>query len=57
MGSLAFAARLMDEAGVVVAPGAGFGAAGDGFVRLSMTSSLEGIERAVAKIAEIAPWK
>ena len=57
VGSLAFSGRLMDDAGVIVAPGAGFGAGGDGFVRLSMTSSLEGIEKAVAKIAEIAPWK
>ena len=56
-GSLAFAGRLLDGAGVVVAPGVGFGSGGEGFVRLSMTSSLEGIERAVAKIAEIAPWR
>lgn len=56
-GSLAFAGRLLDGAGVVVAPGVGFGSGGEGFVRLSMTSSLEGIEKAVAKIAEIAPWR
>jgi LL-diaminopimelate aminotransferase len=56
-GSLAFAGRLLDEEGVVVAPGVGFGPGGEGYVRLSMTNSVEAIEEAVARIARMAPWK
>ena len=33
--SRAFADRLMEEEGVIVLPGAGFGAGGEGFVRVS----------------------
>jgi alanine-synthesizing transaminase len=36
LGSLEFAKRLIDEAGVCVAPGIGFGQAGDGFVRIAL---------------------
>jgi alanine-synthesizing transaminase len=36
LGSLEFAKRLIDEAGVAVAPGIGFGKAGDGFVRIAL---------------------
>jgi LL-diaminopimelate aminotransferase len=35
--SVAFTARLLDEAGVVVAPGSGYGPSGEGYVRLSLT--------------------
>jgi alanine-synthesizing transaminase len=36
MGSAEFARRLLDAAGVCVAPGAAFGRAGDGFVRITL---------------------
>jgi len=36
MGSLAFAQRLIEGASVCVAPGVGFGAEGDGFVRIAL---------------------
>jgi alanine-synthesizing transaminase len=36
LGSLEFAKRLIDDAGVSVAPGVGFGKAGDGFVRIAL---------------------
>jgi alanine-synthesizing transaminase len=36
LGSLEFAKRLIDEAGIAVAPGIGFGKAGDGFVRIAL---------------------
>ena len=36
LGSLEFARRLIDEAGVAVAPGVGFGSAGEGFVRIAL---------------------
>jgi alanine-synthesizing transaminase len=36
LGSLEFTRRLIDQAGVAVAPGVGFGKAGDGFVRIAL---------------------
>lgn len=38
MGSLAFAEKLLRETGVVMAPGAGFGAGGEGFVRMALVT-------------------
>src|SRR6266508_3313008 len=35
--SVAFTARLLEEAGIVVAPGTGYGPSGEGFIRLSLT--------------------
>jgi LL-diaminopimelate aminotransferase len=35
--SVQFTKRLLDDAGVVVAPGSGYGPSGDGYVRLSLT--------------------
>jgi LL-diaminopimelate aminotransferase len=35
--SVAFTARLLEEAGVVVAPGTGYGPSGEGYIRLSLT--------------------
>jgi LL-diaminopimelate aminotransferase len=35
--SIEFATRLLDDVGVVVTPGVGYGAAGEGYVRLSFT--------------------
>jgi len=45
--------RILEEAGVVVTPGSGFGAAGEGYVRLSLTVSTEWIEEAVARIGRL----
>jgi LL-diaminopimelate aminotransferase len=38
MGSLAFAEKLLRETGVVVAPGVGFGASGEGYVRMALVT-------------------
>ena len=35
--SRSFATRLMEEAGVVVTPGVGFGPSGEGFYRIALT--------------------
>jgi LL-diaminopimelate aminotransferase len=56
-GSMAFAGRLLDEAGVVVAPGVGFGEGGEGFMRVSLTNTMERIEEAVERIARLSPWR
>ncbi|HVO33751.1 MAG TPA: aminotransferase class I/II-fold pyridoxal phosphate-dependent enzyme [Elusimicrobiota bacterium] len=38
MGSLAFAENLLRETGIVVAPGIGFGASGEGYVRMALVT-------------------
>ncbi|MEX2588044.1 MAG: LL-diaminopimelate aminotransferase [Actinomycetota bacterium] len=47
--SVSFCQHLLDEAGVVVAPGSGYGSHGEGFVRFSLTLAddrvTEGMER------------
>ena len=51
LGSLEFAKRLIDEAGVCVAPGIGFGQAGDGHVRLALLVDEPRIVMAAERIA------
>jgi aspartate aminotransferase len=48
--SLEFAEALLDEQGVVVAPGSGFGESGEGFVRLSFATGLDELERGLDRI-------
>jgi aspartate/methionine/tyrosine aminotransferase len=48
--SEAFAARLLDEAGVAAAHGTAFGAYGEGYLRLSYATSIENIKIAVERI-------
>ena len=43
---------LLDKAHVVVTPGSGFGAAGEGYVRVSAYGHREDVEAAVASIKE-----
>ena len=50
--SAQFAELLLDRAGVVVAPGRGYGEAGEGFVRISLTVPDELLERAMERLAE-----
>jgi len=38
MGSLAFAEKLIRETGIAVAPGVGFGAGGEGYIRMSLVT-------------------
>lgn len=45
--------RLLTEAGVVTTPGNGFGAAGEGYVRMALTVSRERIREAVQRIQSI----
>jgi LL-diaminopimelate aminotransferase len=45
-----FATRLLDEAGIVVTPGIGFGSGGDGYVRFALTRSSDRIQEAVDRI-------
>ncbi|TMK86195.1 MAG: aminotransferase class I/II-fold pyridoxal phosphate-dependent enzyme [Actinobacteria bacterium] len=45
-----FASDLLDEAGVVVTPGTGFGRQGEGFVRISLTVADARLQEAVDRI-------
>ena len=49
-GSWEFFDKLLTEARVVCTPGAGFGAAGEGYVRLSAFNGREQVERAVERV-------
>ena len=51
--SWAFFDRLLREANVVTTPGAGFGAAGEGYVRISAFNSRANVEEAVARISKV----
>lgn len=46
------ASYLLEEAGVALLPGTGFGPNGRGHIRLSYANSIENIEKAVSRIAE-----
>ena len=48
--SATFSEHVLGQAGVVVTPGSGYGPAGEGFVRLSLTTPDDRIAEAVARI-------
>ncbi len=48
--SASFATLLLEEAGVVVPPGRGYGPSGEGFVRFSLTVSDDRLEEGLARI-------
>ncbi len=49
--SWAFFDRLLQEAGVVVTPGAGFGTCGEGFIRISAFNDYDNVQTAMDRIA------
>ncbi len=51
--SMDLCARLLDEAFVVTVPGAGFGPAGEGFLRMALTVDVSRIEEAVTRIGKL----
>ncbi len=52
--SAGFTSRLLTEAGIVTTPGNGFGAAGEGYVRMALTVNSERIREAVERIGRLA---
>jgi LL-diaminopimelate aminotransferase len=48
--SVEFATRLLEEAGVAVTPGVGYGPSGEGYVRLSLTITDERLEEGVRRL-------
>jgi LL-diaminopimelate aminotransferase len=51
--SAAFADRLMEEEGVIVLPGSGFGAGGEGFFRISFITSPSRIAEAAKRAGRV----
>ena len=51
--SATFARQLMDEEGVIVLPGSGFGAGGEGFFRVSFVTSPERIAEAAKRAGSV----
>ena len=49
--SMAFCEELMEQAGVIVTPGASFGPHGEGYVRMALVLPPDGLRAAVAAIA------
>jgi len=47
-----FAARLIDDIGVVVTPGSGYGQYGEGYVRLSLTTPDDRVEEGARRLRE-----
>ena len=52
MDSVDFVLELMEKSGVIVTPGASFGPAGEGFVRMALVMPPERLREAVEKIHE-----
>ncbi|GIP15075.1 diaminopimelate aminotransferase [Paenibacillus montaniterrae] len=55
--SAQFADLLLEQAGVVVAPGNGFGSTGEGYVRLGLLTSEERLQEAIHRIGKLSLFK
>ncbi len=53
IGSVDMTARLIQEAGVVTTPGVGFGKYGEGYIRMTVTTSKERLAEAVERLAKM----
>lgn len=49
-----FAGRLIDATGVVVTPGASYGSAGEGYIRISLTTPDDRLDEALRRLAAFA---
>jgi alanine-synthesizing transaminase len=52
MGSIPFAMKLLDEGGVAVSPGRGFGEDGEGYLRLAIVENSQRLRQAVREIGK-----
>jgi alanine-synthesizing transaminase len=52
MNSFDFAMKLLQEGDVVVSPGAGFGPAGEGYVRMALVENENRLRQAVRQIGK-----
>jgi LL-diaminopimelate aminotransferase len=53
--SIATAAKMLNEVGIVVTPGIGFGKSGEGYVRFAITRSVDRIKQAIERM-ETVSW-
>lgn len=51
--SMDFAVRLLETADVLVTPGVGFGAGGEGYFRIALTRSVDELETAIHRLARL----
>jgi LL-diaminopimelate aminotransferase len=51
-----FVERVFESTGVLLTPGNGFGAAGEGYFRIALTCPVETLRRALEKLEALAPW-
>jgi LL-diaminopimelate aminotransferase len=49
--SIEFAGRLLDDTGVVVTPGVGYGAHGEGYIRLSVTTPDDRVDQGLRRLS------
>jgi len=57
-GSMEFAKGLLEEAGILVTPGVGFGKSGEGYFRISITCPTDQVELAGKRLHEVSrTWK
>jgi LL-diaminopimelate aminotransferase len=54
--SMGFTRFLLEHAGVVVTPGTGFGTRGQGYFRISLTTSTDRLREAVRRLSELPAW-
>jgi len=50
MGSIEFSMKLLQEGGVAVSPGRGFGEEGEGYLRLAIVENSQRLRQAVRQI-------
>jgi LL-diaminopimelate aminotransferase len=51
--SASFTSKILDDTGVVVTPGNGFGASGEGYIRFSLTVDTERLREAVVRLQNL----
>jgi LL-diaminopimelate aminotransferase len=51
--SARFAEKVLEDTGVVVAPGAAFGSCGEGYIRLSLSAPTERLLEAMERIENV----
>jgi len=55
--SMDFVARVFESTGVLLTPGTGFGAGGEGYFRVALTSPADVIRRAIGKLEALTLWR
>lgn len=51
--SIAFADKLLDEAGVIVTPGTAFGPSGEGFIRISLSVTTKRLDEVIYRLKKL----